>query len=356
MAHKRGAGFEDAWEIMDGPDALRSLYPRIAEDLEDILPILDRLPFRINSHLLKLIQDPQDPIGLQVIPSDKELDTSFKDLDPLREESYSPVENLTHRYPDRVLFLVSNECAAYCRFCNRRRKVGRPHVVTEHSIREGLRYIRANPGIREVLLSGGDPFMLSDQRLEKVLSSLRDIPHVEVIRIGTRVPSYLPQRITPNLAAMLKRFQPLFINIHFNHPKELTLEAQMSLEILADAGIPLGSQTVLLKGINDSAGILKELFLKLLRCRVRPYYLFQADMVAGTRHFWTHPLKGVEIIKALYGTISGLAIPHLAIDLPEGGGKIILAPEYIREITSEAIRVENFEGRSIKLTTHWEDT
>jgi len=355
MAFKIKAVQTDTYGIMDGPEALSAVSHLTDTKIQVVLPLLDQLPFRINSHLLKLIQDPKDPIALQVIPRMEELDTSLGELDPLKEEAYSPVSNLTHRYPDRVLFLVSDQCAAYCRFCNRRRKVGRPNMVTEETIREGLRYIKANPKIREVLLSGGDPFMLSDQKLEEILSSLRAMSHVEVIRIGTRVPSYLPQRITTNLAAMLKRFHPLFINIHFNHPKELTSEAQMALHILADAGIPLGSQTVLLKGINDSAEILKELFLKLLKCRVRPYYLFQADMVAGTRHFWTHPLKGLQLIKELYGTISGLAIPHFAIDLPQGGGKIILAPQYIKEITLKGIDFENFEGRLIELPKHWED-
>jgi lysine 2,3-aminomutase len=271
----------------------------------------------------------------------------------LREEAHSPVPHLTHRYPDRVLLLVSNECAVYCRFCNRRRKVGRGGMVTPETIERGLDYIRGQGQVREVLLSGGDPFMLKDSDLEGILKGLRGIPHVEVIRISTRVPSALPSRVTQELCAMLKRYHPIFVNVHINHPRELTQEARAALARLSDAGVPLGSQTVLLKGINDDLEVMKELLLGLVACRVRPYYVFQADMVKGTRHFWTHPLKGAHILKGLYGNITGLGVPHFAIDLPEGGGKILLNQPYVLGETEEGVLVENFEGRQFLIKRYW---
>lgn len=344
------------WErlLKEGIHSLQDLKTRLSVPEGRLWEVVIRHPVRINSYYLSLIKDPKDPIGRQVIPTEQELEDSFGQEDPLLEEYYSPVPNLTHRYPDRVLFLVSNQCPIYCRFCNRRRKVGRV-FVTKDTIEAGIKYIKENRTIREVLLSGGDPLMLREETLEHILRSLRSISHLEVIRIGTRVPSALPQRITKRLVALLKKFRPLFINIHFNHPKEITEQVERALEWLADSGIPLASQTVLLKGVNDELETLKELFLKLLRHRVRPYYLFQADMVKGTKHFWTHPLKGLELWKGLWGNISGMAVPHFAIDLPKGGGKVVLTPGYLKELTGSGILFENFEGKEVQVDRFWEE-
>lgn len=287
-------------------------------------------PMRINPYYLGLIKTVNDPLWKQAVPDPLELKDSICITDPLAEEKLSPVPNLVHKYPDRVLFLVANECAMYCRFCTRKRKVGTPLMkINENTIEKGIDYIRGNPHIREVLLSGGDPLLLSDKKLDSLLSRLRSISSLEVIRIGTRVPCTLPMRVTKQLALMLKKHHPLYINTHFNHPVELTLEAAHACALLADAGIPLGCQTVLLKGVNDNAETLKTLFLGLLRIRVKPYYLFQGDLTKGTNHFRTHTSCGVDIMRQLIGTISGMAIPTFALDAPGGKGKIPLTPEYI---------------------------
>ena len=269
-------------------------------------------------------------------------------VDPLNEEGLSPVQGLTHRYPDRVLFLVSGRCAMYCRFCNRKRKVGRSSAVTKETIREGLLYIEKTRGIRDVLLSGGDPLLLSDRELSKILGKLRSFSHVKIIRIGTRVPCTLPHRITPRLTDILKRFHPLYINTHFNHPSEITPRAALACTMLADAGIPLGCQTVLLKGVNDDSTVMKELMVRLISIRVRPYYLFQADLAMGTSHFWTPLKKGIEIMSELQGHISGLSVPRLMIDLPGGGGKIPVTPEYIRKIKENELVIKNYLGHEYR--------
>ncbi len=285
---------------------------------------------RINPYYLGLIQSVGDPLWKQAVPDPLELEDHVCIPDPLAEENLSPVPNLVHKYPDRVLFLVASECAMYCRFCTRKRKVGTEEMlITEDSISAGLDYIARHPEIREVLLSGGDPLMLSDEKLDSLLSRLRSISSVEVIRIGTRMPCTLPMRITQELAEMLKKHHPLYINTHFNHPRELTAEAEQACALLANAGIPLGCQTVLLKGINDEAEVLKELFTGLLRIRVKPYYLFQGDLTLGTNHLRTHSSKGVQIMRKLIGTISGMAVPTFALDAPGGKGKIPLTPDYI---------------------------
>lgn len=287
-------------------------------------------PMRINPYYLGLIGHPHDPLWRQAVPDPMEVCDSICIADPLAEERLSPVPNLVHKYPDRVLFLVANECAMYCRFCTRKRMVGTPRMcITEATITAGLDYIRDHPSIREVLLSGGDPLLLSDDRLDYLLSRLRAIPSVEVIRIGSRVPCTLPMRVTEGLTAILKKYHPLYINTHFNHPRELSPEAIRACGLLADAGIPLGCQTVLLKGVNDNATVLKELFLGLLRIRVRPYYLFQGDLTKGTNHFRTHTQVGIQIMRQLIGNISGMAVPTFALDAPGGKGKIPLTPEYI---------------------------
>jgi lysine 2,3-aminomutase len=302
-------------------------------------------PMRINSYYLGLIQSVNDPLWKQAVPDPMELNDSICIPDPLAEEHLSPVPNLVHKYPDRVLFLVASECAMYCRFCTRKRKVGTPSMlITEESIEAGIRYIREHKKIREVLISGGDPLLLSDRKLDSLLTRLRAIPTVEVIRIGTRIPCTLPMRVTKKLARMLKKHHPLYINTHFNHPRELTTEAIQACELLANAGIPLGCQTVLLKGVNDDPLILKELFLGLLRMRVKPYYLFQGDLTRGTNHFRTHTQNGIKIMRQLIGTISGMAIPTFALDAPGGKGKIPLTPNYILSSNKE-LSFRNYSGK-----------
>ena len=283
---------------------------------EEIQSVASRYPLTINPYYLGLIKAKGDGIYKQAVPDTREI-TEEKGLeDPLGEEARSPVPGLTHKYPDRVLLLVSGRCAMYCRFCNRKRKVGQPAMVTKETVKEGLSYIRSNKEIRDVLLSGGDPLLLSDQELYGLLTELRAIPHVEIIRIGTRIPCSLPQRVTPELADMLRGFHPLYINTHFNHPDEITPEASLACARLANAGIPLGCQTVLLKGVNDDPSVMRELVQKLLLIRVRPYYLFQADLARGTSHFWTPLIKGIEIMSTLQGHTSGLCVPRFVIDIP----------------------------------------
>ena len=313
------------------------------EDIE-IKKISSSYPMFINPYYLGLIKQKGDPIYRQAIPDIQEITNTEGFFDPLNEEALSPVPGITHKYPDRVLFLVSNRCAMHCRFCNRKRKVGRSTMATEETIQDGMVYIRGNKKIRDILLSGGDPLLLQDDKIQHILSELRAIQHVEIIRIGTRVPCTLPQRITPPLVNILKQFHPLFINTHFNHPDEITPEAASACAMLADAGIPLGCQTVLLRHINDDAKTIIRLMQKLLTIRVRPYYLFQADLVKGTSHFWTPLNKGIEIISSLQGHTSGLCIPRFMIDLPEGGGKIPITPDYIQGTEGDKLLIENYLG------------
>jgi len=310
----------------------------------EILRVISPYPMFINPYYLGLIKEKGDAIYKQAVPDIREITQEEGLEDPLNEEELSPVPGLTHKYPDRVLFLVSSRCAMYCRFCNRKRKVGRPSMVTRKTIREGISYIRATKEIRDVLLSGGDPLLLQDGDLFNILEKIRAIPHVEIIRIGTRAPCTLPQRITPRLTDMLKRFHPLYINTHFNHPAEITPEATLACSRLADAGIPVGCQTVLLKGINNDPLVMKELMRKLLAIRVRPYYLFQADLAKGTSHFWTPLKKGLEIISSLQGHISGLCIPRFMIDLPKGGGKVQVSPEYLKGQKGNELIIKNYLG------------
>jgi len=312
---------------------------------EEIAEVISVYPMRINPYYLSLIKKKGDPIYRQAIPDIKEIQDNRGLEDPLNEEEMSPIPGLTYRYPDRVLFLVSYQCAVYCRFCNRKRKVGRPDMVTRRSIEEGISYIKAHKEIKEVLISGGDPFLLDDKDLYLILEKLRAIPHLEIIRIGTRVPCTLPQRVTRRLVNILKRFHPLYIVTHFNHPDEITSESSLACNRLADAGIPLSSQTVLLKGINDDPDTMKRLMRKLIRIRVRPYYLFYPDYVKGTAHFWTSIEQGLRIIKNMYGYISGLCIPHFAIDLVGGGGKIPLLPNYIEKKYKDKWLIRNYKGK-----------
>ncbi|MEN8199288.1 MAG: KamA family radical SAM protein [Thermodesulfobacteriota bacterium] len=314
-------------------------------DCSAMEPVCASFPMRINPYYLGLIRSVGDPIWKQAAPDPMELRDSVCIADPLNEENLSPVPNLVHKYPDRVLFLIASECAMYCRFCTRKRKVGTTAMaITKDSIQAGIDYIRKKEEIREVLLSGGDPLLLSDRKLDSLLSRLREIRHLEVIRIGTRVPCTLPMRVTKELAAMLKRHHPLYINTHFNHPLELTHEAGEACTLLADAGIPLGCQTVLLKGVNDHAHTLKKLFTGLLRMRVKPYYLFQTDLTRGTNHFRTHTSHGIGLMRQLIGNISGMAVPTYALDGPGGKGKIPLTPDYIRA-RGEQLSFHNYRGQ-----------
>lgn len=306
--------------------------------------VISTFPMRINPYYIKLIQKYGDPLQRQAVPDPQELHDSFGHIDPLAEEDLSPVTNLVHRYPDRALLLVTNKCAMYCRFCTRKRKVGTDKmVISTKTLDDAYGYLASNPQIREVLVSGGDPFILEDDVIEGILKKLHAIPSIEIIRIGTRVVSTLPMRITPGLADMLRKYHPLYINTHFNHPFELTSEAQKACTTLADRGIPLGNHTVLLKGINDDATTLQKLFVNLLKMRVKPYYLFQADLTCGTNHFRTTTKKGIEIMRELIGHTSGMAIPTYAIDAPGGKGKIPLTPDYIIS-KGEILSFENYRG------------
>ncbi|MGB8952657.1 MAG: KamA family radical SAM protein [Candidatus Aminicenantales bacterium] len=313
-------------------------------NVEEIRKVARMFKTQITPYYAGLIRRKGDAIYRQVVPDAAELEQDSGDLDPLSEEEDSPVPSIVHRYPDRVLFLVSHFCASYCRFCTRKRKVGDPSKIHPRYIEDGLNYIREHSEVRDVIISGGDPLMLSDRRLESILRSLRAIPHVEILRIGTRVPCFLPQRITPRLASMFRRYHPLYINVHFNHPDEITPEAAQALNLLADAGIPLGNQTVLLKGVNDDPEVMKRLMHKLLLVRVRPYYIYQADYVKGTEHLRTTVKKGLEVMDALRGWTSGLAVPYYVIDAPGGGGKIPLIPSYIQSMDEKQVVMRNYSG------------
>ncbi|MFZ5766887.1 MAG: KamA family radical SAM protein [Thermodesulfobacteriota bacterium] len=319
---------------------------RFAPDREVISRVAEIYPMRINPYYFGLIKEMDDPIWRQAVPAAAEIEDQDCFSDPLDEENLSPVPNLIHKYPDRVLFLVSSQCAMYCRFCTRKRKVGTDRmVITPETVAAGIDYIAKNPAIRDVLVSGGDPLLLGDEQLEHILVALRRIPSVQIIRIGSRVPCTLPMRITVKLAAMLARYHPLYLNTHFNHPCEITPAAARACARLAGAGIPLSCQTVLLRGVNDDPLVIRELMQRLLMIRVRPYYLFQGDMTRGTNHFRTPIAAGLEIMRTLIGHTSGLAVPTYAVDAPGGGGKIPLTPGYV---TKEGRRLEfvNYCGKT----------
>jgi lysine 2,3-aminomutase len=308
-----------------------------------------KLALGITPYFFNLI-DPADencPVRWQVIPRIEETTTaSWEMSDPCGEDSHSPVPGLVHRYPDRVLFLVTDRCASYCRYCTRSRLVSNASGYDFHpEYDKQIAYIAAHPEIRDVLLSGGDPLLLSDEKLENLLSRLRAIPHVEFLRLGSRIPTFLPQRITPELCAMLKQFHPLFLSIHSNHPRELTTEVRDALGRLADAGIPLGNQTVLLKHVNDDADVMKAHLQKLLMCRVRPYYIYQCDLIAGSAHLRASVRQGIEIMEKLRGHTTGYAVPTYVIDAPGGGGKVPVSPEYVLSRNADRVVIRNFEGK-----------
>jgi lysine 2,3-aminomutase len=310
----------------------------VAERLDDFFQA------RINPYYLSLIRYPGDPIWLQAVPDEVELYDIDAAEDPLNEDEMSPVPNITHRYPDRALFLTTSQCGLYCRFCTRKRKVGDSSKINMRELEAAFQYLEQHTEINDVILSGGDPLMLTDAMLEKVLARLRQIPHIQIIRLGTKMPCVLPQRVTPELCEMIKKYHPIYVNTHFNHPWEITEESKKACEMLVDAGVPVGCQTVLLKGVNDDPEVMKELMKKLLAIRVRPYYIYQADLTKGANHFRTPIDVGLEIMDNLRGHISGLAVPQFVIDAPGGGGKIPLLPDYVLARDKEKIILRNYKN------------
>jgi lysine 2,3-aminomutase len=341
------------WQLKNKVQKLAELEEKlilIEEERAGILLTGTKLAVAITPHFFNLVdpEDPNCPIRRQVVPRVEEsLDNPEEMSDPCGEDSHMPVPGLVHRYPDRVLFLVTDRCASYCRYCTRSRVVsGVSDQKLETQWEAAFKYLEETPQVRDVLLSGGDPLLLSDARLEKILSRLHAIPHIQFIRIGSRIPIFLPQRITPELCAMLRKFHPLFLSIHANHPRELTTEVRDALGRLADAGIPMGNQSVLLKGINDDLETQRALVHKLLMCRVRPYYLYQCDLIKGSAHLRTPSSKGIEIIEGLRGHTTGYAVPQFVIDAPGGGGKVPLNPDYLIKSTETELQVRNYEGRN----------
>lgn len=339
------------WQVRNRIETLEQLkqYVQLTPDEEEgVQQCLGHLRMAITPYYLSLFDqgDPHCPIRKQAVPSIMELVQSPADLlDPLHEDSNAPVPGLTHRYPDRVLFLITDQCSMYCRHCTRRRFAGQhDQQLPKERIDQAITYIAQHPEIRDVLLSGGDPLLVADSVLEEIIVALRKIPHVKIIRIGSRTPVVCPQRITPELVTMLKKYQPIWVNTHFNHPNEITAESQAACERLTDAGIPVGNQSVLLAGINDCPHVMKALVQGLVDIRVRPYYLYQCDLSQGLEHFRTPVSKGIEIIEALRGHTSGFAIPTFVVDAPGGGGKIPVMPNYLISQSPERVILRNFEG------------
>ena len=319
----------------------------ILDTAETLKLVSARYPVRLTGYYAGLIKQPHDAIWKQCMPDARELEDHTQCPDPLEEKSLSPVPGLIHRYPDRVVLLVSNRCPVYCRFCMRKRHVGSGDApMSDNEVRIALDYIAAHPSIHDVILSGGDPLMLDDSSLSLILTGLRAIPHVSIIRIGTRIPVTFPERITPALCKLLSTFHPLYINTHFNHPDEITGESADACSLLADAGIPLGNQTVLLKGVNDSVETMRDLMTGLLAIRVKPYYLHQMDLVKGTAHFRTSVQTGITIMRGLRGHISGLAVPHYVIDLPGGKGKVAILPDDV-EINGTTLLLRTYTGEQV---------
>ena len=340
------------WQMRNRLASIEDLqkYVRLTPaEINGIKMAQGRFPVGITPYWASLL-DPNNarcPLRMQVIPTAQEhLVSKNEMLDPLAEDSHSPVPGIVHRYPDRVLLLPLNMCAAYCRYCTRSRWVGDENeMMFGPRLDAAIDYLRANKQIRDVLISGGDPLLFSDKRLDDLLGRLRAIDHIEFIRIGTRVPVFLPMRITPELVATMRKHHPLWISIHFNHPKEITPEVKRACTMLADGGFPLGSQSVLLKGINDDPQIFKTLVHELLKIRVRPYYIYQCDPVTGTTHFRTTVAKGVEIIEALRGHTTGYAVPTFVVDAPGGGGKVPINPNYVLEYAAGVLKMRNYAGQ-----------
>src|ERR1051325_9345781 len=360
--HSAGRGFWSDVEDSNWTDWRWQLKHRITtvEQLQRLMPTLTpeeyagatlanhKLALAITPYFFNLI-DPADencPIRTQVIPRIEETHTaSWEMSDPCGEDSHSPVPGLVHRYPDRVLFLVTDRCASYCRYCTRSLLVSNASGYDFHPhFDEQIAYIEKHFEVRDVLLSGGDPLLFSDEKLEQLLARLRAIPHVEFLRIGTRIPIFLPQRITPEPCAMLKKFHPLFMSVHVNHPRELTTEVRDALGRLADAGIPLGNQSVLLRHVNDDVTVMRALVQKLLLCRVKPYYIYQCDLISGSAHLRASVAKGLQIMEALRGHTTGYGVPQYVIDAPGGGGKVPINPDYIVHRNAGRVVIRNYEG------------
>lgn len=340
------------WQLKNRVTSLAQLERHLQLTEEERAGVLlsgNKLAMAITPHYFNLIDpaDPHCPIRRQVVPRIEETWHNEEEMDdPCGEDAHMPVPGLVHRYPDRVLFLVTDRCAAYCRYCTRSRVVsGVGDQELETQFGAAFAYLEAHTEVRDVLLSGGDPLLFSDGKLEKIVARLRAIPHIELLRIGSRVPVFLPQRITVELCAMLRKYHPLFISTHANHPRELTVEVREGLERLADHGIPVGNQSVLMRGVNDDVDTMKQLVHKLLICRVKPYYLYQCDLIRGSRHLRAPVSKGIEIIEGLRGHTTGYAIPQFVIDAPGGGGKIPINPEYVIRMDSERVVIRNFEGK-----------
>jgi len=338
-------------------EELKKYIPLTKEEEEGAKKCLETFRMAITPYYLSLIDptDPNDPIRIQAVPTGLEAHRAAADLeDPLHEDTDSPVPGLTHRYPDRVLLLITDQCSMYCRHCTRRRFAGQnDNSMPMDRIDKAIEYIRNTPVIRDVLLSGGDALLVNDSVLEYIISELRAIPHVEIIRIGSRTPVVMPQRITDDLVNMLKKYHPIWLNTHFNHPNEITAESKAACEKMANAGIPLGNQSVLLRGVNDCVHVMKDLVNKLVLIRVRPYYIYQCDLSLGLEHFRTPVSKGIEIIEGLRGHTSGYCVPTFVVDAPGGGGKTPVMPNYIISQSHDKVILRNFEG---VITTYSEPT
>lgn len=348
------------WQVKNritSAEDLEQYFDLTTEEEQIIKEVLGQFRMAITPYYLTLInpENNQDPVRLQAVPGAGELHIGKHDLvDPLHEDGDSVVPGLTHRYPDRVLFLITDMCSMYCRHCTRRRFAGQKDTGSKmDNVDLAIEYIKNHPEVNDVLLSGGDALLVSNDRLEYIISELRKIEHVGVIRIGTRTPVVMPQRITPELVDMLKKYHPIWINTHFNHSKELTPEAKDALDLMANAGIPLGNQSVLLKGVNDCVNIMKKLVKRLIQLRVRPYYIYQCDLSMGIEHFRTPVSKGIEIIEGLRGHVSGIAVPTFVVDAPGGGGKIPVMPNYIISQAPGRTILRNYEGM---ITTYYGPT
>ena len=339
------------WQVRNRIQSVEDLDAILAlteDEKRDIEKVLEIFRMGITPYYASLMDpdDPGCPVRRQAIPTIGETITGTADMqDPLDEVADSPVPGLTHRYPDRVLFLITDQCSMYCRHCTRRRFAGQNDAgMAWEYIEQGIEYIRNTPAVRDVLLSGGDALLMADHKLEEIIKRLREIPHVEIIRLGTRTPVVMPQRITDDLVNMLKKFHPIWLNTHFNHPKEITEDSIEACRKLVDGGIPVGNQTVLLRGVNDNPQIMKELVLGLVRIRVRPYYIYQCDLSMGIEHFRTKVSKGLEIMEALRGHISGYAVPTYVVDVPGGGGKTPVMPQYLISMSPTKVVLRNYEG------------
>jgi lysine 2,3-aminomutase len=339
------------WQVrnrIDTIDKLKAFINLTKSEEDAITSVLSKLRMAITPYWLTLMDpdDPSCPVRKQAIPSIEELHVSKSDMvDPLSEDEDSPVPGLTHRYPDRVLFLITDMCSMYCRHCTRRRFAGQHDADRSMSaLDKGIEYIRNTPEVTDVLLSGGDALLVSDKRLEYVISKLREIDHVQVIRIGTRTPVVMPQRITDELVGMLSKYHPIWLNTHYNHPHEITTASMEAIAKLVDAGIPVGNQSVLLRGINDDVMTMRRLVKNLVAIRVRPYYIYQCDLSVGIEHFRTPVSKGIEIIEGLRGHVSGYAVPTFVVDAPGGGGKIPVMPNYVISMTPGRVVLRNYEG------------